>query len=66
MQASNREVVAALASFGIDVTEWLVQRVRNQMQKDAARVERQQVKVPLRVVRVQRPPKVPPRRSNGR
>jgi hypothetical protein len=66
MQASNGQVVAALASFGIDATEWLVQQVRIQNQKDAARVERQQVRVPVRTVRVQRPPKMPRRRSNGR
>ncbi len=64
MQASPTQVVAALARFGIGVTEGMVRRVKVEMLKEAAQVERQQVRV-LNVERtkVRRPPKVPPRRS---
>src|SRR5262249_43350587 len=64
MQASPKQVVAFLANFGIDVNEALVRRVKVEMLKQAARVQRQQVKVPNAVrSTVRRPAKVPPRRS---
>jgi hypothetical protein len=64
MQASPEQVVAAVASFGIDVTEALVRQVKADMLKHAAQVERQRVKVPnADRPTVRRPPKVPPRRS---
>ena len=65
MQASPKQVVAFLASFGIDVSEGRVHRVKIEMLKQAAQVEWQRVK-PLEAERpqVQRPPKVPPRRSH--
>jgi hypothetical protein len=66
LQTSNREVVAALASFGLDVSEALVQQVRIQMQKEAAKIAQQRVRVPARALRIQRPPKMPPRRSTFR
>ena len=64
MQASPKQVVAALAEFGIDVTETLVRQVKVQMLKRLAKVERQQVKASTAErpqVRNQR--KLPPRRS---
>ena len=65
MQARTKEVVAALANFGIDVSEALVQRVKLEMLKETAKAERQRVKVPSAARRtVRRPPKVPPRRSH--
>jgi len=66
MQVSNREVVAALAKFGFEVAEGLVQQVRIGIQKQTAKSERQRVRVPERSRRLQRPPKTPPRRHNGR
>jgi hypothetical protein len=64
MQASPEQVVAAVASFGMDVTEALVRQVKVEMLKQAAQVERQQVKVPnADRPTVRHPPKVPPRRS---
>ena len=48
MQASNREVVAALAECGMSVTEELVRQVKVEMLKEAANVERQKVTVPDR------------------
>jgi hypothetical protein len=64
MQASPQLVVAALAGFGIDVDEALVRRVKVEMLKEAAQVGRHQAKA-LQAERpkVQRPPKVPPRRG---
>jgi hypothetical protein len=43
MQASNREVVASLAEFGIDVTEGLVRQVKVEMLQEASKVERHKV-----------------------
>jgi len=64
MQASPKQVVAFLASFGIDVNEALVRQVKMDMLKQAAKVERQQVRTPqVERSQVRRPPKVPPRRS---
>ena len=65
MQASPEQVVAALAEFGIDVTETLVRRVKMEMLMRVAQVKRQQMQIP-RAGRspVRRPPKVPPRRSH--
>jgi hypothetical protein len=65
MQASPKQVVAALAEFGIDVTEALVRRVKMEMLMRVAQVKRQQMQIP-RAGRspVRRPPKVPPRRSH--
>ena len=64
MQASPEQVVAALAEFGIDVTEALVRRVKVEMLKRVAKVERQQVKaLEAERPKVRRPPKVPPRRT---
>jgi NAD(P)H-dependent FMN reductase len=64
MQASPKQVVAALAEFGIDVNEALVRQVRVEMLKQAAKSERQQVRTPqVERPQVRRPPKVPPRRG---
>jgi hypothetical protein len=64
MQARPAQVVAALAAFEIDVTEALVRQVKVQMLRQAARVERHQVRNPqLERPTVRRPPKLPPRRS---
>jgi hypothetical protein len=64
MQASNREVVATLAEFGIGVTEELVRQVKVEMLKETAKVERQKVTVPDHFQRRQMrlPPKIPPSR----
>ena len=64
MQASNREVVAALAECGMGVTEELVRQVKVEMLKEASKVERQRVTVPGRCKRRQMrlPPKKPPSR----
>jgi hypothetical protein len=64
MQASNREIVASLAEFGIDVTEGLVRQVKVEMLKEAANVERQKVTVPDSCKRrqIRLPPKIPPSR----
>jgi hypothetical protein len=45
MQARPTQVVAALAEFGIDVTETLVPQVKAEMLTEAAKVERQRVMV---------------------
>jgi hypothetical protein len=64
MQASPQQVVAVVASFGIDVTEALVRQVKVEMLKQAAKVERQRVKIPnAGRPQVRRPPKLPPRRN---
>jgi len=64
MQSSPAQVVAFLASFGIDVNEGLVREVKVDMLKQAARIERQQVRTPqVERPQVRRPPKVPHRRS---
>jgi len=61
MQASPKQVVTALAHLGMAVTEGQVRHVKLEILKQAAKVERQQVKIP----KAQRPkvcrPKVPPR-----
>ena len=44
MQASNREVVAALAECGMGVTEEFVRQVKVEMLKEASKVERQRVR----------------------
>jgi len=64
MQASNKEVVAALAEYGIGVTEALVRQVKVEMLKEAAKVERQKVTVTDRLQRrqIRLPPKIPPSR----
>ena len=64
MQASNQEVVAALAECGIGVTEGLVRQVKVEILKETAKVERQKITVPDRFQRRQMrlPPKVPPSR----
>ena len=64
IQASNQEVVAALAECGMSVTEELVRQVKVKMLKEAAKVERQKVTVPDRFQRRQMrlPPKIPPSR----
>ena len=64
MQASNQEVVAALAECGMSVAEELVRQVKVEMLKEAAKVERQKVTVPARFQRRQMrlPPKMPPSR----
>jgi hypothetical protein len=65
MQASPEQVVGALAEFGIVVNEALVRQVRVKMLKQAAKVEREQVRTPhVERPKVQRPPKVPPRRGH--
>jgi hypothetical protein len=63
MQASNKEVVAALAEAGIGVAVGPVRRIKVELLKEAARVERQQVRLPARSGRLQCPPKIPPRRG---
>jgi len=64
MQASPKQVVAALTEFGIDVNEGLVQQVKVEMLKQAVKVERQRVRTPqIERPQVRRPPKVSPRRS---
>jgi NAD(P)H-dependent FMN reductase len=64
MQARPAQVVAALAQFGIDVSEALVRQVKVDMLKQAAKSVRQQVRIPqVQPPKVRRPPKVPPRRS---
>jgi hypothetical protein len=65
MQASNKEVVAALAEIGIGVTEGLVHQVKVEMLKQAAGVERQRFTGSVRMNRQQQvrlPPKLPPSR----
>jgi hypothetical protein len=64
MQASNQEVVAALAEVGIGVTEGLIRQVRVEMLKEAARVERQRARHPATLHRLQRPQKIPSRRGS--
>ncbi len=65
MQASPKQVVAALAEFGIDVNEGLVRQVKMDMLKQAAKSERQRVRTPqIERPQVRCPPKVPPRRSH--
>ena len=64
MQASNQEVVAALAAAGIGVTEGQIRQVRVEMLKEATRVERQRVKLPATLHRLPRPQKIPPRRGS--
>ena len=65
MQASPKQVVAALAEFGIDVDEGQVRQFKVDMLKQAAKVERQQVRTPqIERSQVRRPPKVPPRQSH--
>jgi hypothetical protein len=64
MQASAKQVVAALAEFGIDVTDAQVRQVKVETLKHAAKLERQQVMTPkIERSHGRRPPKVPPRRS---
>ena len=46
MQASPKQVVAALAEFGIDVNEGLVRQVKVDLLKQAAKSERQRVRTP--------------------
>jgi hypothetical protein len=64
MQASNREVVAALAECGMGVTEELVRQVKVEMLNEASTVERHRVTAPSRFQRRQMrlPPKIPPSR----
>ena len=63
MQARPAQVVAALADIGIVVNEALVRQVRVEMLKQAAKVERQQVRTPhIERPQVRCPPKRPPRR----
>ncbi len=64
MQASNQEVVAALAEWGVGVTEELVRQVKVEVLKEASKVERQKITVPGRFQRrpMRLPPKIPPSR----
>ena len=65
MQATPEQVVAVVASFGIDVTEALVRQVKVQLLKRVAKVERQQMQIPgAGRSQLRRPPKVPPRRGH--
>jgi hypothetical protein len=64
MQASPKQVVAALADFGIDVTEGLVRRVKVEMLEETAKAERQRLKIPDYQRRIHRPPKTPPHRGS--
>lgn len=64
MQASPKQVVAALAEFGIDVNEGLVRQVKVDLLKQVAKSERQRVRTPqIGRPQVRRPLKLPPRRS---
>ncbi len=64
MQASLKQIIAFLASFGIDVSEVLVRRVKMEMLKEKAKSEWLGVKVPNTArPTVRRPLKVPPPRS---
>ena len=64
MQASPTQVVAAMADIGIVVNEALVRQVKVELLKQAAKVERQQVRTPqVERPQVRCPPKVPHRRS---
>ena len=64
MQASSKQVVAALAEFGIDVNEGLVRQVKVDMLKQAAKSERQRVRIPqVERPQVRRPLQMPPPRS---
>ena len=65
MQATTKEVVAFLASYGIDGSTELVQRVRVELLKQPAEFRRQQVMIPTggERPRVRRPPKMPPGRT---
>jgi hypothetical protein len=64
MQANPKQVVAALAEFGIDVTETLARQVKVGMLKRVAQAERQQVKASTAErPKVRHPRKVPSRRS---
>jgi hypothetical protein len=63
MQASPKQIVSFLANVGIDVSERLVRQVKVDMLKQAAKVERQQVRTPKVERQVRRPPKVPSRRG---
>jgi hypothetical protein len=64
IQASSKQVVAALADIGIAVSEELVRRVKFELVKQAARDEWQKLRTP----QLQRPKlghrKVPPRHGN--
>jgi hypothetical protein len=64
MQASNRDVVAALAVFGMSVTEGLVRQVRIEMLKEVTTMRRQKTTVSdhLKRRQVRLPPKIPPSR----
>ena len=64
MQASNQEVVAALAEVGIGVTEGLIRQVKVELLKEAARGERQRARLPATLHRLQRPQNIPPRRGS--
>jgi hypothetical protein len=65
MQASPKQVVATLAGCGIEVDEALVRRVKIEMLKEAAQVDRHQRKAPpAERPKAQRPPKVPPRHGH--
>jgi hypothetical protein len=46
MQASSKQVVAALAEFGIGVNEGLVRQVKVDLLRQAAKSERQRVRTP--------------------
>ncbi len=65
MQASAKQVVAALAGFGIGVTDAQVGQVKVEMLKQAAKAVWQQAMAP-QVERppVRRPPKAPPQRGH--
>jgi hypothetical protein len=64
MQASDQEVVDALAECGIGVAGELVRQVRVELLKQAANVERQRVTAPGRFHGrpMRLPPKMPPPR----
>jgi hypothetical protein len=65
MQAKPKQVVAALADFGIDVSAGLIRQVKVEMVKEATKVERLRVKVPRAGrAKVRRPPKVLPGRGH--
>ncbi len=66
--ASAKDIVALLASYGIEVDEGLVHKVKMERLKDTARLKRQQAKVQRAPPRPAAPfrRKVPPGRSYRR
>jgi len=64
LHASNKEVIAALAAWGIGVNEERVRLVKVDMLKEMARAKRHKARVPDcgKVRQLRLPPKIPPSR----